>query len=743
MQPGTFVSSDVTTLTSWVLVNGQVREHVSWSVNREMAGDLPDQVVAGSGIRQATGSIAWAEQPEVTDKAANPWNSSAGWLPKSGDTVVIRVSDGTTTWVQFAGVIDETSGDVGDAPQSTIIDYTDWLNLPFNHSTVLRLHPPRNEGTDFMGVGLSPAYLVDRLFRRAGFYATPRLEPGAAVSAPLQTSVWPEYGRIIAAGSVSGTTHGKNLRAPWGWALQDFTALYEPQQTITRADPLQMTCMVASEHAGTFTLDANFGTSQKVRLWVNPGRAAVALLDGVEVCRLSLGAGSVVSLLVKGGVWTLKSDTGGTVTGSKARPAGDALTTVAISGDQASLIAGVQVSKPTALSEFQSVAHIPSAYQETGTLLGLMDAMPSIVGRTVADVLDEISKATLSPYWFSETGKPVMYGSDVLRGRAPVQEVTTLDDITKLAWSDSRLGVRSSVSVKYRFPALNRSRYSNVLLWQGSGETMASGQEKTLFAKEPADEDWVEADDFTVSNAGGLTAFNQGRGTWVNSFLEDSAGSWSPSTGYVTWSPQQIVDDETRIFKVVAGSLPAGKSLVLATPEDAVNYSPRMRGLNMPVLRGRGRVQWADMTLTSPITGPAGFPALEHDCGCWGVQTENTLIQQRLADYIASQVSTPSPTITGMGVVYDPRRQLGDVITIKSPTLLGVELRALIVGIQNEARDGYSQSLSVRIISAKSMYATYDQLAAVWGNGNYDSLTAAWAALNYRAFDANPLEVTP
>ena len=88
---------------------------------------------------------------------------------------------------------------------------------------------------------------------------------------------------------------------------------------------------------------------------------------------------------------------------------------------------------------------------------------------------------------------------------------------------------------------------------------------------------------------------------------------------------------------------------------------------------------------------------MEHDCGCWGVQTENTLIQQRLADYIAFQVSTPSPAITGMGVIYDPRRQLGDVITIKSPTLLGVELRALIVGIQNEARDGFIQSLSARL----------------------------------------------
>lgn len=741
MQAGSFVASDVSALTSLVHVNGIAREHQEWSISREISGDLPDQVVAGSGIRQATGTIVWAEQPEVTDRAPNPWNASAGWLPKAGDLVVIYVGDGARTWIQFAGVIDETSGDVGGSPQSTIIDYTDWLNRPFSHSAVLRLHPPHTEGADFMGVGLSPAYVVDRLFRAATFYATPALEPGAVMSAPLQTSAWPERGKIVAAGSASGgaSTHGSNERAPWGWCMRNFAATYQPQSSMQRSDPLQMTAMASPDHAGSFTMDANFGT-QRVRLSITAGRTAVASLDGVEACRLALGAGTVVSLLVKGSTWTLKTDAGGTASGSMARPAGDALSTVTISGDQASRIAGLQVAKPTTLSEFQSIGYRPTAYQETSSLLGIMDAMPSVAGRTVREVLDEISKATLSPYWFSETGRPVMYGSDVLRGRAPVQEVTTLDDITKLSWLDARLGVRSSVAVKYRYPALNRSKFSNVLLWQGSGETMTSGQEKTLFATEPADEDWVEADDFTVANAGGLTAFNQGRGSWVNTFLEDSSGNWSQSTGYVTWSPQQIVDTETRLFKVVAGNLPAGRSLVLATPEDAVNYSPRMRGMNMPVLRGRGKVQWADMTLTSSITGPSGFPALEHDAGCWGVQADETFIQQRIADYIASQVSTPQPTITGMGVTYDPRRQLGDVITIKSPALMGVELRALIVGVQNQGGDSFTQSLDVRIISAKSTFTTYEQFNAAGGQITHDQWQLLEPKLTHAQFNSQPAE---
>lgn len=744
MQSGDFVNSDVTSLTSRVLVNGVERAHKKWDTDREIVGDLPEQVVAGSGIKQAAGTIVWAERSDVTDTAPNPWNAGAGWLPKSGDWVVIKAGDGVSEWNQFSGVIDETSGEVDGSPQSMIVDYTDWLNKPFNHSTLLRLHPPRSEGAEYLGVGLTPAYLIDRLFRRAGFYATPAMEPGVVMSAPLQTSTWPEYGVVVTAGSLSGesATHGLNERAPWGWCLRNFSAVYNPQGSITRTDPVQLTAMVAPDHSGSFTLDANYG-SGKIRLWINPGRAAVAMLDGSEVCRMALGEGTVVSLLVKNGQWTLRSNVEGVATGARAIQAGDALTTIAINGDSASRIAGVQVAKPTALSEFQSVNYTPSAYLDSSTLLGVQDAMPSIVNRTVADVLDEISKATLSPFWFNESGKLVMYGSDVLRRKAPVQTVTTLDDITKLTWLDSRLGVRSSVTVKYQYPAINRSRYSNVLLWQGSGETMASGQEKEMFAKEPGDEDWAAIDDFTVSNEGGATAFNDGRGSWVATYLEDSKGAFSSSVGYATWSPIRAIDDETRLFKVVVGSLPAGMKLVLGTPEDAANYHPRMRGLNMPVLRGRARVKWADMLLTSAITGPAGFPALEHEVGPWSVQTDGTLVQTRIADFIASQVSTPQPVITGMGVTYDPRRQLGDVITISSPKLMGVELRGLIVGISNSAGDGFSQSLDVRIISAKSTFTTYDQLAEAWAGGNYASLQAAWAALNYTALEANPLEVTP
>lgn len=747
MREGEFNNADVVTLTRRVLVSGIEREFHQWETDREIVGDLPSQVAGGHGINSAGGTIVWKEQPPVTDRAVNPWNAGSGWLPKSGEQVVIRVSDGTTEWTQFTGVIDKTTSSVGGAPRSTVVDYFDWLNRPFNHSTLLRLHPPRNEGEAYRGIGLSPAYLVDRLWRRAGFFATPPMDPGVVMSAPLQTSTWPEWGILTEAGSLSGTTHGTNYRAPWGWSLADFTATYTPQGEIPRlgTDPLQISGMVAPDHVGSFTMNVYFG-SYRIHIWVNTGRAVVASINGGEVLRLSLAGATTFSLLVKNDAWQLRTDLPGRfATGTKAVPAGAALSSIVLSADSGARIAGLQVSKPTPAGELQAISHTPTAYQESGTLLGIQDAMPSIVGRSVIDVLEEISRATLAPFWFDERGVLVMYGSDVLRGRAPMQTITTLDDITTLSWEDSRLSTRSGVTVKYRYPAINRSRYTNILLWQGSGETMVSGQVKELFASEPADEDWAEVDVGLVALAEGMVAFNAGRGTWLSSYLEDKAGVWSSSSGYVTWESIRTIDDETRLLKVTAGVLPAGKSLVLGTPDDAAAYNPRMRGMDMPVLRGRARVKWADMRLTSAITGPGGFPHLDHEVGPWSVQVDEIFIQQRIADFIARQVTTPQPIITGMGVTFDPRRQLGDVVTVRSNELLGAELRCLVIGVHNaDSPDrGLTQALDVRVISATAKFVTYDQLAAAWGSGNYASLEAAWAALNYAAMASNPLEVSP
>ena len=157
-----------------------------------------------------------------------------------------------------------------------------------------------------------------------------------------------------------------------------------------------------------------------------------------------------------------------------------------------------------------------------------------------------------------------------------------------------------------------------------------------------------------------------------------------------------------------------------------------------------GRGEWVDATYAASAASNGAAPTLAHDLGYWGGEYfEGGSVAQRIGDYLAGQVSAPQPTITGLGVIYDPRRQIGDVYTLRSEWL-GIELRVLVTDISEDHGDGSHQSLTVRVISATNIRpVTYDDLAAAWDSGNYTSLNAAWAALTYNDMAADPLRGAP
>lgn len=729
MQAGSLVGGDVRALTSFVRVAGVDRPHTSWSTAREIVGDLPEQVAAGGGIRQATGTIVWAAEENITDGSLNPWNSSTGWLPESGQFVEVWAGDGTSWWRQFTGVIDVTTGDIGEGAQSTVVDYIDWLNRSVEHSTVFRMHPPVVEGGAYMAVGMGPMYAIDRATRTCGFYATPRRESGCLVSAPLQGSLWHELGKLVAS-----PRFNSNYKAPWGWTAGDFTATYTPQSGATRSAAIQLTLRVGFDHDHSATLAAVYG-SLEVQLVITAGRVASACLDGVQVCSLTLGADSIVTLLVKSGAWTLRTPTA-TATGSKAVPGGSDLTQVTLLAHEGSRLAGMQVSSPPTGQEFGSLGHVDSFIQDSQGLSGTMSVLPSFTKSPAIDVLTSISKATLSPFWFDERGYLRMVSSDVLIAQAPAQTVTTLDDITKLSWSDDRLSVRSKVTVSYRDVATSRSSWSSIDLFQGSSETLESGDERAFFVTEPADQDWCETGE---NSDGSLVAFNRGRGSWMSGYLEDDDGVYSSGVGYAVQTQSRITTD-TMLYTTTIGTLPIGKHYVVGIPENP-GYAPRFRNIGSPIFRGRGKATWTDTTVTSTVTGPSGFPELVHDASHWLTQEGSNILQSRMADFIAAQVTTQHPTITGMEVIFDPRRQLGDVIVISSPDYMGVELTVLIVGIRLSAGDSFTQSLDVRVISSKTTFTTYAEHEKAYP----DSLTyEQWTALypdttTYTGFNTDPL----
>lgn len=94
---------------------------------------------------------------------------------------------------------------------------------------------------------------------------------------------------------------------------------------------------------------------------------------------------------------------------------------------------------------------------------------------------------------------------------------------------------------------------------------------------------------------------------------------------------------------------------------------------------GHALAQWTSKATRQPR--PVAWARLIHETGYW-VPTD---IVPNLAQYLAAQTSVPKPVITGLDVVFDPRRQLGDVVTVSSTRLLGTTMTALVAGVDTSA----------------------------------------------------------
>lgn len=734
MQSGSL--SSTSTYRSRVMVNGVARPHASWDVSRDLSGDLPEQVTVLSGITPATGTIEWARGAAVSGRPLTPFGSPAEWLPSKGDRVEIWEGDGATEWRVFTGVIDSTTGDTSGAPTSRIVDDYDRLDVPFRHEPLQRVMPPRTRAASaYRGIGLTHLYFVDAALRAAGFYALPPAEARQAVSVPAQSSMWPEAGVMVGGGQgPSGGPWANVFDSVDGVCISNVTASYSPVVRLDYGEPVRLSMVVDPAHSGSTTMLATWGADSVV-LAVAASRTVVARLNGTEVCRIVLGAGTRVSLHIDGAAWELRTDRGVTSTGTASKSSSSSvLSLVTINADAASRVAGFHVAFTSASTRWDYTAHVPSArydFRDTA-LLGVMDASPSI-NTTSAGLLDQVSQATLTAMWIDEHGVFRWSPSQSLTSAASVREVTTADDVLSLPWRDDLQSTRSRVLVKHRLPACTRGLWDNILWHQGGSTSMESGQVNSEFIEPPADEDWVGdmAPVLHLGESGSGGPASAGWGSMVGGVIA-TQDTESIATNYA--STVERLGPQTWKVTHQAGSVPAGAKLELRYPSESTTIWPRWWKSALPIFRGWGRTQWADIDTEAAQRGPAWAPVLEHDLGVWINSETSNIVPQRLADILSNQTRASSPVITGMGMVPDPRLQLGDIITIRSDAYIGATFLALITSIRN-AHDGVAaQDVQVRLLAVSTTLETYSRWNAAYaGTLTYEQF-AALSAMTYQQF---------
>lgn len=751
MQVGELHNSDVAEYTSRVLVNGRHHTVAEWSIDRELTGHLPSQVVHGAGLIQATGTIRWALSSDVARYASNPWNRGVDWVPQHGDRIEIFAGDGQTEWKQFHGLVDKTTGSVGEGFTSTIVDDVDKLSARVSHLPMLRFMPPSSPGGLHRGVGLTSSYYVNFALRQSGFFATPRNEPNAVLSVPAQGSMWPDQGLvgglIDGLGKEPGYIHAQNFPAPWGWSVGNLDYTYRPRNQNTTSTPVQLTVMVAPNHAGNFTMNAHYGNAT-VGLAIWAERYPAAYINGSSVVSISsadFADATIVTMLYKNGTVTLRADNGATATGSASASSSTPMERIVLDGDRDARVAGMQVSHPaTTAQEFSSLNFEPSATLDmrNAQFMDLMDAGPRIENQRIRELLNEISESTLSAMWIDEAGVMRWVPSPTLRAQPVSQTMTTKSDLLSLRWEDSLLGARSMVTVKGRNCAISRSQWNSVLLYEASSRTMDSGSLLEDFVSPGSDEEWVLPDEsMAVLDETSWGSYNSGRGTYGGAHFTRDNEEVPSGSASVAISMERLGINRYKITHQ-ASDFSTNLKAHLATSQVAPVLWDANRSRPLPVVRGMGRVDWIDVEST-PITVGGPGPELVHDAGMWNNRQTNLEPLESMASYIAAHTSVPEPTIQGMDVFFDPRRQLADVVNIRSDDYMGVTLRVLITGISTRfTGELYEQSINGQVISVTTSAATFHE----WERSYPNTLTfSQWRSLRslndtWGDFNQNPMK---
>ena len=739
MLEGSLSVSDVPTFKARVKVNGVERRIRNFAVDAQMRSDLPAKMVDSIGSANRVGSIDWAQPLAVQNVGATPYRVSDTWFPRRGDTVTIEVGDGTNWWKRFTGVIRHTTGSPGSPGSSEILSELSGFEKTISSEALLAQMPPiEGAGNVARFTGLTIMHHFDKAARLAGFHATLAPESRPMLSAPLQGSVLPEGEfETLKIGSTVGY-----YPAPWGLAAAGFSTTYIPGLSTFGDTAIQISLMVAPAHSGAASIIVRYGASRSLRVSINSSRIASVFDGDTQLASLPLGSSEIVCAIFRDGTATLKASSTDTQVQGTYQPPTSAATEVSVSADTAARIAGVLVSQPRGWNDFRPLAHKSTAIYQMATpaggspLWGALSATPRVEKQQVESRLSTLCDAALMAMWVDEEGRLVFCPSNQLRGRAPVQEVTTARDVFGIEWSDRLVRSAASVRVTYNYPYRVSANLPSVTVASGTSSStqLLGGETRQAVYSPPAGEDWVGVDE-TMDSLGATlpwTAINRGSGSMTGmTFVDDTGRELTGSYGW--FYKMKRIGVAAWVVEHSTANLPSGVAGELRSPEDNSSIWKNRRNLAMPLIRAYVKLMWKEQEKVKDTGLPGGV--LELDCG--GLISED--LAGRLADYLKSLMETDFATLSAVPLAPDPRRKIGDTITISSPNYLGVSLNCLITSISEEHDGEYRQTCEVDVLSVKTLSETWGEwvnaVPSAWGYEEF--ITARGTDDTYQSFITN------
>jgi len=767
LQAGGVAVRDVYQVSGKVIING-----VDVGASVEDIGldrDIPSGLPGGGGFRSASGTVTATVGDDVEVRPPSPWAPRGNWPPKPMDRVEIILSDGTREWTQFKGTVKDPSGTATSRTVTfTVQDNYQPLNDLVNVPALSESMPHLSDGNYYRYIQLHSIFITDFVLRQVGRHATPRRSVGDVVGATMIGSTWPERGTIIE--SQKDTPDGGTImfpnwvNTPYGMAVQNVSAEYEPNiWSGTPGDgrlhnrPVEITQEVLSNSGDPTYLRARFWGGGRVALiqyetairlsYYDLAGSATTLLQVPSAGKIRATARfSMTGTTLSAELRTLNAD--GTVNheGTATHEVGQSLNGqidhVWAHGQGAQ--GAFQVAFPPAGREWDVLGFQPNAvFHAAPFSRNHLVGFPAQVNVPAIDLINDQADAEFAQWWIDEHDVLQWWDRGLLAQQSSVGVLTGVDHIRDMPWSYDFDAARRSVAVKYKEPSVTQRWRTNLTLWQGGSNTLQMGDEDETFVNVPNDEIWLGVhwqDPYRYALNNSTYWPRRGIGTVVGGITVDDDGN-ERQTGSIIVELRRITE-LSYVFSTRITALGADEQAALQFASERETDSTlwaRWYGENLPILRGKKKIELLDETVTSEIRGPEMAPAYEHNAGYW---IQEASYAGTTADYAAASLTDPSPRIEQADIMPAFNLQVGDVITLSDPEVTGLQIIGLVTGnsIDADLANGSATqriSLTPRAITVDG--ARWVDFGEARRGDTWNDFGADWSGDTWAEFGNNPL----
>lgn len=662
------------------------------SIQSGMRDGHPASETGASWCVEAT--IEWADPQDVTADAPEPF-SGESWLPEPGATVVIETGDGALDqwWVQHRGVVDDTTGSLADGTAvTTTVDRIEDLSGRVTAGAILAKQPPYSNASTYREVGMQSTYLVDRFLRRVqgdtgvGWNATPDRTWETIGSTPNMGSLWPEVGMLTDTGT-SAPAWGSSS---YGVYPANFTADYN--LISGTATEVIVSFAIITGGSTSSTLYVVDGDTKGVRIGYDPASNTVTFgtwgVAGGASFSIPRGGATRAALHFKRNTTTSQTLTVRLSTGAESTqatsatdyPTGWSATRALVRATSGGRIGWwmVEGDKPA------DPAYRWATLNSTAKARIRVGAMPwwrasrTVSFAVVSEWLAEQVDAECAAMWLDEDDVMQWAGRGVLEAQSPAQTVTTALDVDDIQWESRRRSMARSVWVSYLDGRIDMGYQGQITrnLWENADCDLGPGETEVFTVTTPDDEDWLQVDTsphkvdswanssdwYRLGSIYGGTRYNDANG---------EGQAWEPFIGCTI---NRVNSGTLEVTVNTSASIPGSQRTKTIMPKDANAFSR----LNNPalVLRGRARTKWVEAERSASAGASSGQSRYNHDVS-WRVQDHSGELDL-LVNFLRDVVGSTNPTVTGLVLSHDPRRQIGDKVRVEDRHVTGLWIDVLV-----------------------------------------------------------------